>query len=253
MNIDNPCACDIPALKKLWKEAFCDADNDIDVFFKTAFGEKRSMCVKSGDDLAAALYWFDCSYLNRTVAYIYAVATFKAYRGEGVCHKLMEHTHNHLRSLGYDGAVLVPGGDSLFEFYSKMGYSVCSCIKEISCIASKNIINIRRIYKNEYAKLRRTFIPVGGVVQEKENLDYLDAQANFYAGDNFLMVSRMDGEKLYGIELLGDSSVASDILCTLNCKEGNFRIPGDEKAFAMYFPLHYNDTIVPEYFGLAFD
>ena len=252
MNIDNPCSHDIPELKKLWKEAFGDTDETIDGFFNTAFSEKRCMCVKSDGNLAAALYWFGCKCADNDVAYIYAVATYEVYRGKGIFHKLMEHTHQHLKNIGYIGAVLVPGSNSLFDFYEAMGYSVCGNISEINTVASENHIDIRKIDEYEYAGLRRKLLPERGVVQENENLDYLETQAEFYAGDSFLLAAQKHGEKLYGMELLGDDTVISDILCTLNCKSGVFRIAGNERKFAMYYSLG-SDEVKPEYFGLAFD
>jgi hypothetical protein len=59
-----------------------------------------------------------------------------------------------------------------------------------------------------------------------------------------------DGEKLLGLELLGNTDAAPGIVAALGCKEGRFRIPGGT-PFAMYRPL--SDISAPTYFGLAFD
>ena len=131
MIIDKPRNEQIPRLRALWCEAFGDADEFLDAFFKTAFSPDRCQCVTVGDDAAAALYWFDCECREKRIAYIYAVATSKAYRGQRLCHKLMEHTHNELKGQGYSGAVLVPVTPSLFEFYSGMGYKTASHVSEV--------------------------------------------------------------------------------------------------------------------------
>ena len=127
MNIDQPQTRDLPGLRQLWQEAFGDGDAFLDAFFQTGFAPSRCRCLYFSGDLAAALYWFDCTWENKKVAYLYAVATKKAYRGRGLCTALMEDTHRHLQDLGYHGAALVPGNEKLFTLYEKMGYHQTGC------------------------------------------------------------------------------------------------------------------------------
>ena len=47
--------------------------------------------------------------------------------------------------------------------------------------------------------------------------------------------------------------MAPKILSTLGYTEGIFRVPGEERPFAMYLSLGNPDLSAPEYFGLAFD
>ncbi len=253
MNIKAPEAKNISELKALWQEAFGDTDESIDSLFGTAFSHNRSMCVIEGDEVAAALYWFDCMHEGMPVAYIYAVATAVKYRGRGICRRLMECTHRHLAEQGYTGVVLVPANAGLFDFYKNIGYSVCSRIGELHCQSSGVSVPVRSLEGGEYAAVRRQLLPHGGVVQEGENLDYLLTYGEFYGGDGFLLAARRQGNTLIGIELLGDTAFAPDIVCTLGCTEGSFRIVGDDRDFAMYHPLSDSSAPPPEYFGLAFD
>lgn len=252
MNISAPTLDLIPALRGLWKEAFGDSDDFLDMFWRTAFSYDRCRCVTVDGEVAAALYWFDCECRGERVAYIYAVATAKKYRGRGICRGLMKDTHGHLRGLGYVGGLLVPGSEGLFDFYAKLGYKSCGSIGEITCVAAEKTTEIRRVDIDEYAKLRRDFLPHGGVVQEGENLAFLKEQAELYTGDSFLLAARRAENRLYGLELLGDAEKTSEILRSLGCTEGIFRLPDGNKSFAMYFPL-YEKHPAPEYFGLAFD
>ena len=100
MIIDNPTPSQIPALRSLWREAFGDSDEFLDIFMDTAFSLDRCRCVTIGGNVVAALYWFNCSFTDMPVAYIYAVATAYEYRGQGICQRLMSDTHSHLSSLG---------------------------------------------------------------------------------------------------------------------------------------------------------
>lgn len=253
MTIETPKQSYIPALKTLWQEAFGDSDAFLDMFEKTAFHSDRCRCVTENGDVVAALYWFNCSYHSKQIAYLYAIATLKSHRGQGLCRALMEDTHRHLKKLGYHGALLVPGSPKLFDFYKKIGYQTCSYLSEIRCKASADTVAIRQIGAKEYAILRRALLPKNGVVQENENLDFLKQQADFYAGDGFLLTARSEADVLYGLELLGNKDIAPAIVHSLNASQGLFRVPGNGIPFAMFYPLDDTDTIPPSYFGLAFD
>ena len=123
MTINAPAPEQIPQLRRLWQQAFGDTDEFLEDFFCVAFSEERCATTEEDGKIAAMLYWFDCAWEGKKVAYIYAVATDEAYRNRGLCRALMESTHEKLQSLGYAGAVLVPGSLSLFSLYKKLGYT----------------------------------------------------------------------------------------------------------------------------------
>ena len=96
MNINHPISEQIPQLRILWKEAFGDSDNFLDIFYSTAFSPERCLCATIGCELAAMAYWFDCE----DYAYIYAVDL----------HRTCDLYHNVLLSVyglgGYGVSVL---------------------------------------------------------------------------------------------------------------------------------------------------
>lgn len=253
MNISQPDAKHIPLLRKLWKEAFGDTDAFLDAFFSTAFSPKHCRCLFENNIPSAALYWFDCEYEGQPVAYLYAIATAVSHRGQGLCTQLMKDSHKHLKSSGYSGALLVPDTNSLFNFYGKLGYKTTCYLQEFSCSAQSRNISLHLIPSEEYASLRRKYLPMGSVVQEGENLAFLQTEGNFYAGDDFLLAARTTGNHLHGIELLGNTEIAPGLVHALNCTEGLFRTPGPDKPFAMYLPLSQDTLVPPSYFGFAFD
>jgi len=253
MIIDRPTSAQIVQLRALWKEAFGDGEEFLDIFYSTAFCTERCRCISLEGRVVAALYWFDCSRGDEKIAYIYAVATSMAYRGRGLCKALMEDTHRHLREQDYALAMLVPGEESLIGFYAAMGYRVCTTVGEIECSAREGRIALRRISVNEYARRRRELLPAGGVLQEKENMRFLDGQAELYRTEDSLLACRIDNGRLWGLELLGRAEEAERILHALGFSEGRFRIPDGERPFAMYYPLTDRNITPPTYFGLAFD
>lgn len=247
-----PRESEFPKLRELWKEAFGDDDSFIDAFKSTSFSPARARIAVIGEQVASALYFFDCECDGCPIAYLYAIATAKKYRGMGICRELMKNTHLHLQECGYTGALLVPAEDTLFDFYKKIGYSHVGYLKKISVDAADKAISLNEIDKRDYANIRRKLLPSISVIQEGSCLDFLETQAKFYKGDNFLLCARKDGDFLYGIELLGDCSVASSILTVLGCKKGSFKIPGNENRFFLYLPFSRTSPI-PSYFSFAFE
>lgn len=245
MNIEHPTSTQIPQLRALWKEAFGDSDSFLDTFFGTAFAPERCLCVTVNGEIAAAAYWFSCG----QYAYIYAVATAKRHRGKGLCHALMAKIHALLQRQGYDGCIVVPGEESLRRFYAGMGYADFGGMEEFSCAAGAPL-PIHKVGAEEFATLRRQYLPDGGVVQEGENLAFLSRWAEFYAGADFLLTATREGETLRGLELLGNRAVAPGILSALDATCGTFCTPG-HTPFAMYKSLVVKNP--PTYFGFAFD
>lgn len=255
MIIEQPTAAQQRQLRALWKEAFGDTEEYLDLFFGTAFSPSRCRCAVKDGTVMAVLYWLDGTCRGQKVAYIYAVATGKAFRGQGIASRLLEDTHAHLARLGYSGAVLVPGEEPLFRFYEKLGYRVCSRITDFVCTGAAEEVQLRRINGEDFAKQRREILSLlepDGVIQEGESMALLAAQCQFYAGQNFLLAAREEEDVLVGLELLGDPQNAPGIVGTLGYREGRFRTRGSAREFAMFRPFTA-DAVTPTYFGLAFD
>lgn len=251
MRIDSPSAEQIPALKQLWQEVFGDDDFFVEAFFGTAFEPRRCRCITVDGTLAAMLYWLEGEYRGEKYAYIYGVATHPGFRGRGLCAWLMEDVHDLLARQGYAGAILRPAEDGLRRMYGKMGYVDCCAMRELSCSAGTPV-PLREIDREEYGHLRRRYLPKDGLIQEGGNLAFLERLAGFYAGEDFLLTAWRAGERLNGIELLGNAHMAPGILAALGCKTGSFRTPGGEGAFAMMRSLR-EGAPVPGYLGFVFD
>ena len=252
MRIDYPLPDQLPELRNLWKEAFGDSDAYLDLFFGTGYSPTRCRCVTEEGHMAAALYWLDLFCDGQKMAYIYAVATGKAYRGRGLCRMLMEDTHNVLCGRGYYGAVLSPGDAGLARMYGTMGYSHCANIGQIRCQAGEKSIAMQRVSGELFNAQRNVLLPAGGLELGKAAAGFLAAQAELYVGENCTLAAVRTEEGLFGIELLGDAENAPAILKALDCETGVFRICGGENTFAMFHPLKEKAKI-PGYLGIAFD
>ena len=242
----------IAELRRLWQEAFGDTEETLDAFFTTGFSQDRCHCVLHDGHPVSALYWFDCALDGHKLAYIYAVATEEKHRGRGFATRLMTETREILREKGYAGVILVPGTPELFSYYEKLGYRAITQVEEFSCVAGKAAVYVQEIAKEEYARLRRKYLPKGGVYQEGATLSYLASYVRFYAGEDFLLAATVDKDRLTGQELLGNADAAPGILRALDVPRGQFRTPGRGREFAMLLPLQENCP-TPAYFGLSME
>ncbi len=253
MIIDAPKHTDVPSLRALWKDAFGDTDAFLDNFFNLTFSSERSLCAHVDNAVVGMLYWFDCACDGKKIAYLYAVATHKSYRGRGICHSLMNEAHRLLQARGYAGVILVPAEEHLFEFYKRMGYTTCAYHNLIHCSAEGECVEMHPITAEEYALRRPRFLPLQSVLQEGENLSFLNTLARLWKGKDFLLATRKDVDALDALELLGNTALAPRIIRTLGYTSGTFRTPGNAIPFAMFYPLDQSKALCPAYFAFAFD
>ena len=247
MIIDRPRQQDLPGLRRIWQEAFGDSDLFLDGFFQTGFAPDQCMCLRIGERPVAALYWFDCHWKDKKIAYLYAIATEKAYRGQGLCRKLMEKTHLQLRSAGYYAATLVPAGEKLFSMYAQMGYRGFCPMTQVEISAGCQPIDLETLTAASYFSHREAYLPTNGICQ-KEAADYLDRFTQCYRAEDCLACLSREGDTLVFQEFLGNREKIPGILAALNAKTGQLRLPGGD-PYGMYLPLE-GDIPEDAYLGI---
>lgn len=238
-------------LKRLWKKAFGDEDDFIDLFFETGYDSQCCRVAIQDGALAGMLFWFDCSLGSRKIAYIYGVATDPSAQGQGIASGLLEDVHRLLKDCGYFGAMLVPASDMLFRFYEKRGYSTISHVSEGKAYAAQSV-PVEKIDMDAFEKLRREYLPVNAIEQVGRNMVYFDKLACFYRGEGFLAaVSKEDGSRC--MEFLGDPDQLPGLAGALGCGTLHYRMPGPDKAFSV--GIRFDGALWTDgvYFGLAFD
>lgn len=227
MIIKHPTTENIAGLTELWVEAFQEPREAAETFFSVGFAPERSLVCIQEDAVAAGLYWFDCLWKGRKVAYIYAVGTRISHRGKGLCHALMEKTHALLKSRGYHGAILVPAEESLFDFYGKLGYVACcpgGIPGEKLTEKMAEQMGLTPISMEEYLERQKGLLPEDAVLHTATAYEYLRHFGEFYSFDG-------------------------GILCKLDedIQERLPHRPQGEMA-SMYLPLT-EDTTLPAYFA----
>lgn len=243
---------DVAALKALWKQAFGDTDAFVGGFFNVGFSPERCHIIEQEGKLAAALYWFDCLWQGRKVAYIYGVATDMDFRGQGLCRKLMEDTHKQLKEAGYVGAALVPADVGLYRMYEKMGYRGFCPMETRKIPAGMKKAQVQKIPPEEYALLRAQLLPAGGIVQDEKTLRFYETYGEFYKTGDSIFCAAREKDTLYVQEFLGNSAALPGITAALGCGSAQVRLPGGDSFFAMYHSF-INEEDLPAYFGMALD
>jgi len=142
---------DIPGIVALWQEAFHETPVLPECICFVA--EQNSQIVSMLHALPQVLR----TGRDRKAAYLYAIATKEAYRGQGLCRGLMEYAE---KSLDADCCVLVPANERLFAFYEKLGYKMVFTRSRTAFAGGEEIS------EEEYLRLREQLLPVPHMVYE---------------------------------------------------------------------------------------
>ncbi len=118
---------DVPRLKALWEAVFGDAPADVDAFFALRHREENMLVDERNGMITGMLTMLPFTLQTGggealPARYVYAVATAREARGQGIATGLLEAAHAHMARQGVAASVLVPASDGLFSFYAKRGY-----------------------------------------------------------------------------------------------------------------------------------
>lgn len=250
MIIDNPSPRDIPALRRIWQQAFGDPDAFLDDFFQVGFAFDRCWCVFQDQEPVAAVYLFECTWQEQKVAYLYALAVEQNHQKQGLSRLLLADVHAKLQQAGYVGAIMEPATESLRQYYERLGYRSFGSRQEKVFDAGDREMPITELAELAYGMLRRKYLPPGGVVQEGALITLLQSQAICYGGEGFVAaVSREDHPVV--LEFLGEEDKIPGFLKTLHLNRAIVRLPGGSPT-AVYLDFSGQGN-VPSYFGLPMD
>ncbi|MDD4081665.1 MAG: GNAT family N-acetyltransferase [Eubacteriales bacterium] len=117
---------DLPVLHALWQEAFEADAREAEYYFGHRLKREYTLVALDGEVLTGMLSMLPISLVaskkEYPARYVFAVATFRKFRGQGVSSQLLEAAHRHMSASGEAASVLVPALPPLFGFYGKRGY-----------------------------------------------------------------------------------------------------------------------------------
>ena len=146
---------DIPGMVALWQEAFHETPvlPNCTSFVAEHDGQITAMLHAIPQTLRASQ--------DHKAYYLYAIATKKAYRGQGLCRGLMAYAESVLDA---DCCVLVPASESLFDFYKSLGYETAFTRSRTQFDGGEEIT------QEEYLRLREQLLPMAHI--QYDDLSY---------------------------------------------------------------------------------
>lgn len=168
---------DIPALKAIWQEAFCDTQAEIDAFFDTLYPAATGFCAEEDGEVLSMLFALPQTIVKGEKqiksAYLYAIATRAAHRGKGLCRAVMAYAEKELRKRYVEALLLSPASEELARFYAAQGYTrqggartVLTACRSVSGQAT--VIGVQ-----DYAGLRETLLwDTAHVRYDRAQLEY---------------------------------------------------------------------------------
>lgn len=177
MTLRTASQADIPVLYALWQEAFGDEKETIDLFFDTCFQPKNTLVAVCDSKVCSVVYLLEnalqSSVERFSACYIYAAATAKAYRGQGMMHALLEFAAETAEMRGVDFLYLVPANAHLFQYYEKCGFHTAF---------QKQVYTISRAELYVYMKTAKTEVPY--IVWDMSVLSFAEKLALAF-GENY--------------------------------------------------------------------
>lgn len=163
---------DIAELSRLWQLCFGDTEEYISAFMRDCFEPQNTVTVRENGVMCSALYLLDgrvrISGEYFSAAYLYAACTHPDYRSKGLMGKALKFAERKCADEGIDYICLVPAEDSLFDYYSRFGYT--------SVFEEKGLLLNRRQLELLSNPSVRTGLPSGE--------DVLTVYSDMLAGDD---------------------------------------------------------------------
>ena len=253
---------DMPEIYRNWEEAFLDTKEEISDLFETFAGKVRVCILRKGDTVAAQLCLLPVKVMGHEAEYIYAVATNRAYRNEGLCTQLLKEVALLLKQEGKCG-ILVPADMKLQAFYKKRGFADFYFPESFIVRADeRQTVKMAPCTVKDYIKLRQIAFRGKNCVEMPEDiLQY--ALAN-YLSNGYRLSKIVWQEKEYGILYCKDESLkiqeitASDNWESREAGAAFLSAIGEKEAIlqrsyrtmGIYLP---KDTVQNGYFNLVLD
>lgn len=257
MKILHPNNNDIFFLKEMWKNIFGDTESYVDLFFSEVQTAESTLVVKLQNKVIAMVFYpeYSCNIGGKETkcGYICGAATLPEYRGQGVMGKLLNAALEDMKSRNYGACVLIPAGESLFNYYKKFGFIKNTCYRiaenvniskpfnrsvtvadnvediwDIYCKATENISNIVIQSKESYK----------AVMEEYEGRVYL------YDKKCFMFVNGNTVDEIFAKESSAIPEAISAIqeflnikICSIRCYSGYLKEYGEIFYNGMFLNL----------------
>ena len=225
IEISTAVSCDIPYLKRMWKDIFNDTDSYIDLYFSYKFKEGNTFVVKDEGKIVSTLYVeYNSLYVDgceKKGAYFCGIATYEEYRKKGYANMLIQYAKENIKNV--DIIYLIPANLPLFDFYKKSGFKEFTYMdKEEICIDKK--IELPGFSKEfDYTKVNNFYENSGNKIYVKRDEAFFNAIYECYKNimifpDGYV-IYYIDENKVHLVEYSFKEDKAKEILKGIISKE----------------------------------
>lgn len=271
MNPDLSRPGDIPALRRMWAQAFGDGDELLDGFFSRLYRPEDAFVIREDGRARAMAFQLPMTICENgrgwRAAYLYAVATEEAARGKGYGTKLLDYAGTVLAERGYKALLLVPGEPALRAFYRARGYEDFSAVDWFETVTPPGPGQTERIEAPEYLELRERILAGRAYVScPVPALSFQERIAGLSGGGFYRLSSgaiegcacaALDGAgKAVIYELLwpGDREKGAALAAkAVGAERAAARVPGEGQSFSMVRWLIEAPALSHPYLGIALD
>jgi GNAT superfamily N-acetyltransferase len=201
------------AVREIWKERFGDSDDYTRFFLERRFDSDDVFVALEKGDVAgmafaasAALRVSPGGADSMPVAYVYGVATAKAYHNTGVATAILEHIQK-----SRPNNILVPADAGLAEFYKKRGYRAAFYHRVIEFgldPVSGDDFSADEAEPDEYAEIRaRAFSREGDICWPKPYVAFMLEENGIRGGRSLIIRKRLKEPEIITYRVEGDTAL----------------------------------------------
>ncbi len=213
---------DIPSIISLWNEAFGDSESEIRFFLDNRFTPENTVVFEENKNIVSMLFLLEGDLSLKSISYpsyyLYAACTAKTHRGRGLMGEILEFARNVAVNRNKYFICLMPGEESLFDFYKKYGYKTVFSRKILTVEKSKSKTVNNGIFINElnsFATVRKdAFINYNRFDWDDSAIKFAIDHHRFYGGK---AISACNGYVLYSesdaIVSVKEFSLHHNLLC----------------------------------------
>lgn len=126
---------DLPQLISLWQEAFLESEAAAQFYFARRHEDQNLLVIEDEGEIAGMLTMLPVSLRVQgrdwPARYVFAVATRKTRRKQGISSSLLAAAHEAMKAEGCLASLLVPATPDLFDYYGKRGYAPQFYVDEV--------------------------------------------------------------------------------------------------------------------------
>ena len=221
-------------LISIWQKSFGDSREYVDFFFQNHYSSEDTLvCYYDGQE-TAELFLIDTQLKIKNklygAQYVYAACTLPEFRGRGFMKELICSAVKLGRKRNKYFTVLVPGSESLFDYYSKLGFSkyfknktIVFSKDDLKHLADSDSVSVN-LKVNEIAAVRSGVFDCNAIVWNENAVDYAAKECLLTDG-KVLLFENSAGQKGYAFCRVNENEV---VIYELGAKRSLFGAAANE-------------------------